>query len=273
MPDVSHVGFQAFNQAKNVIEEYPGFQNIPMTGRKAATHITAIQEEFSLPVINIVENLEEQVFNPWLKKAFMRNQQFLDDTEIFLVTGKKGLKHWLRMKPEMLVGDYNFYWRGANQATMLHVKSKQMDGFLNTAIPFIPLLAQEGKKLNVGKILQRMWKEGMDLDGADEIIEDAGEDRSVDPQTENILLSLGKYIPVSPIDNDQEHIPSHQQVQLNPQSQSVMMKHIEGHIKQAKIKEAAMQVQTQRPRQQGMEGQGEVPGERTLEGEQPVGNQ
>ena len=37
--DVSQIGFNAANQAKTIMEEYPGMQNIPLVGRKAILHI------------------------------------------------------------------------------------------------------------------------------------------------------------------------------------------------------------------------------------------
>jgi len=262
LPDVSHIGFNAANQVKQYAEEFPGMQSIPLTGRKAATHISAIQQEYSIPIIDIAEKLEEQVFSPWTKKAYCRNQQFVNEEQVYLVTGAKGVKNWQRLTPEILVGDYYFRWLGSNQATNIHVKSKQMLQFLQSAAPLAPLLAQEGVKLNVSKVLKRIWSEGLDLDGAEEILENAKEDRSIDPQTENMLLNLGKYVPVSVNDDDDLHLQEH------GGSGPIMQRHIQEHNMQKQMKQA-LQTMPKQSSGPGVEGSSEVEGERALESLQP----
>lgn len=280
-PDVSQIGFFAASQATNLITAYPGMQEIPMTGRKAATHISAIQQEYSLPIISQAQNLEEQVMSPWVKKAYNRIQQFTTQEEKFMVTGKKGIKTWGTITPEMLVADYNFFWRGSNQATNMHVKAEQMIKFAEMTIPLIPALQMQGKNLDVGDLLQRIWHEGLGMDG--EVIIDPKEDYSIDPGIENVLLSLGKFVPVSANDDDAGvHLPSHIEFMKNihPEQAKGLNKHIMMHQYQAKQKQSMMmgakggQAASPQSEGAGQEGQdgsnvAEVPGQNILQGMQP----
>lgn len=260
-PDVSQIGFNAAAQMKQVMEEFAGPANIPLAGRKAATHIQAIQQEYSIPVIEMCQNIELDVFNPWLKMAYVRNQQFVEDEEVFMVTGKRGVKYFERLRPEMLVGDYNFYWKGSSQSTNIHVKTQQKFQFLQSAAPLQPLLAQEGVKLGVSKILRSIWTEGLGFDGGDLVIEEAAQDRGIDPQIENVLLNLGKYVPISTLDDHKMHIQVHSQAlqQLDPYAVPLAQRHIQEH--NFALQQAAMMGGQNA-------GQGEPPTGNTLDNQQ-----
>ena len=202
--------------------------------------------------MSIAQNIEEQVLSPWAKKAYNRNQQFITDSEIFQVTGKRGVKYFVRLKPEQLVGDYDFYWRGSSQSTNIHVKTQQKLQFLQVAAPMAPLLAQEGVKLGVSKILRSVWTEGFGFDGGDIVIQDVANDRGIDPNIENALIDLGKYMNTSPLDDHKTHIQVHQQVlpKLDPYSVPLMQRHIADH--NFFLQQAAMaSAQTGQPPAQG----------------------
>lgn len=266
--DLSQSGFNAVAQMKQVIEQYPGVANIPMTGRKAATHITAIQQEYSLPIMDLAENIEETVMSPWLARVYSRNQQFLNDEEVFLVTGKKGVNYWQKLSPEMLIGDYEFFWRGSNAATNIHVRARQMMEFGNLVLPYIPVLQQQGRTFDAQYLLTRIFQEGLALDGADKLFPSFESDRSIDPATENLLLSVGKYIPTSIGDNHEEHIAAHEEVASNGDeySRKAAMRHIEEH----EMKLQQQQLQQQASRFQPTDAGGESE-EQSLEGIQPPG--
>jgi hypothetical protein len=264
--DLSQSGFNAVDRIKQVIEAYPGVANIPMTGRKAATHITAIQQEYSLPIMDLAESIEATVMSPWLSRVYSRNQQYLEEEEIFLVTGKKGIKYWQKLSPEMLIGDYNFFWRGSNASTNIHVRARQLMEYGNVVLPFIPMLQQQGKNFDAEYFLKRIYTEGLAMDGADKLFPSAENDRSIDPQTENLLLSVGKYIPTAFGDNHEEHLQVHEELAANGDeySRKATMRHMEEHqlrIDQQKLQAASAQIP-----EPGGESE-----EQALEGIQPPG--
>lgn len=262
--DVSTPGFNAANLIAGIVEQYPGLQPMPMAGRKAATHISAIQQEYSLPIMDMAENMEAQVMSPWLKKVFLLNQQFVDENEVFFVVGKDGKKYWQKLSPEMLVGDYNFKWNGSNQATNVHVRAQQMMQFVNILTPLAPYLQQQGNKVNITYLLKRIWKEGFGLNGEDQLVGEAAESRAIDPNIENLALGAGHYLGVDPQDDDEQHIQVHQAVQNIPLGQ----KHIQAHQQQMQQKQLMQQAQTSQVASNAGQPMGQ---EQMLEATQPPG--
>lgn len=272
-PDVSQVGYNTANVVKGIIEEAPGMQNVPLTGRKAATHIAAIQQEYSLPIIDLAENIENQCLSPWLQKAYNRIQQFVTDEEVFRAIGRNGMKFWKRLSPEVLVGDYHFFWRGSIQATNIHVKAQQMTSFAQLITPFIPFLQNRGVDVDLAYLMKRIWTEGLALDGGDKILKNRADDVSIDPQIENVMLSVGKFLATSSADIHEQHIAIHEPLTQHPDKavRDAAIRHNQEHQFAIQQQQAAMQMPTQTGQSgPGQEGPGEVPGERQLESNQPV---
>jgi len=274
-PEVASIGFSIMAQVKGLIEEYPGLQNIPMTGRKAALHIQALQQEYSLPVQQIVENLEDTIMSPWLKKAYSRVQQFLNKAEIVRVTGRKGAKYWRTIDPENLVGDYNFYWRGANQTTNIHIKSQQIAQFLNTMAPWVQLMMQQQKLPNIEWLLKEYWSDGLAMDGEDKLFISMQDERALPPEIENMIMALGKPLPTSMGDDHQGHMQAHQPLLQSdmPEIVEIARMHMEKHQKDFENMQKLMQQQAAAPPPEPPAEPGqEVEGERMMEGNQPIGN-
>ena len=275
-PEVASLGFQIMGAVKSYIEEYPGLQNVPITGRKAALHIQALQEQYLVPIQQVVENLEETVMSPWLKKAYNRIQQFLNKAEIVKVTGKNGMKYWRTISPENLVGDYNFYWRGANQTTNLHVKSQQIAQYLNTLAPWVPLFLQTQKIPNVQWLFEQYWSDGLGLKGKNKLFDSLADYPSLEPEIENFIMSLGKPLPTSVADDPQYHMQVHE-ILLQHESQEVrqigqmhIQKHNEDFAKLQKLMQQQIPAQDIQNQNEAEASGEEVQGERQMESNQPV---
>src|SRR3972149_4243720 len=274
-PEVASIGFSIMAQVKGLIEEYSGLQNIPMTGRKAALHIQALQQEYSLPVQQIVENLEDTIMSPWLKKAYSRVQQFLNKKDVVRVTGRKGLKYWRTIDPTNLAGDYNFYWRGANQTTNIHIKSQQIAQFLNTMSPWVQLMMQQQKLPNIEWLLKEYWSDGLAMDGEDKLFISMQDERALPPEIENMIMALGKPLPTSMGDDHQGHMQAHQPLLQSamPEIVEIARMHMEKHQKDFENMQKLMQQQAAAPPPEPPAEPGqEVEGERMMEGNQPIGN-
>lgn len=244
-PDIAQSGLITIQNTKQEIDSYPGFERTPTTGRRPATQIQAIQEERGINILDWSENLEVQVMAPFLRKQFMLNQQFLDDEVWFKVLGQEPEK----LSPEDLVGNYHYYWLGANQTQNLIVKSRQMIEALNIAlaIPPSPL-----EMPDYWYIFKRIWKEGLGLDGEDKLVKEIDITAMLDPNQENIILLMGKQLPVNELDNDQEHLQTHSQIfnipDLPESSGNVAKMHMKMH--QNKLMKMQMMQQGQGTRGQ-----------------------
>ena len=223
-PEVAQSGLMSVNNTKDDIDSYPGFERIPATGRRPATQIQALQDDRGVNILDWSENLEVQVMSPYLQKQFMLNQQFLDDEVWFKVLGQKPEK----LAPEDLVGNYHFYWLGANQTQNLIVKSRQMMEALNIAMKIPP---SPTEMPDYWYVFKRIWKEGLGLDGEDKVVKQIDFTATVDPMQENFVLMLGKQMPISQLDNDQQHIQAHSQLLNIPNLPESTRNIIETHIK------------------------------------------
>ncbi len=237
-PDVSQSGLISVNNTKNEIDSYPGFERIPTTGRRPATQVQALQEERGINILDWSENLEAQVMAPFLRKQFMLNQQFLDDEVWFKVLGQKPEK----IAPEDLVGNYHFYWLGANQTQNLIVKSRQMIEALNIALAIPPSPIEQP---DYWYIFKRIWKEGLGLDGDDKVVKQIDFNATIDPIQENFILMIGKQLPVNALDEDQKHMQIHSQLFNLPDLPEASKNVIETHLKMHMNKVMGLQMMQQ----------------------------
>lgn len=255
-PDIAQSGLITVQNTREEIDSYPGFERIPTTGRRPATQIAAIQEDRGINILDWSENLEVQVLAPYLRKQFMLNQQFLDDEVWFKVLGQKPEK----LSPEDLVGNYHFYWLGVNQTQNLIVKSRQMLEGLNVALSIPP---SPTEMPDYWFIFKKWWKEGLGLDGEDKVVKEIDFTAMLDPIQENMIMMLGKQLPINPLDEDQQHMQIHSQLfnvpDLPESSRNVIEMHIKMHMNKF-MKLQMMQGQTQSPRLQG-----QVTGEETTQ--------
>jgi len=232
-PEVAQSGWVGIAAIQSEIDDYPGFERIPSTGRRPATQVQAIQQDRGISILDWSENVEVQVMTPFIQKQHMLNQQFLDDETYFKVTGKPPE----RMSPEDLIGNYHFYWMGANQTQNLIVKSRQMIDFLNIALAIPP---NPGEQIDFSYIAKRIWQDGMGLDGVDKLYKSISIENMMTPDEENMLMMMGKQVPVNEMDNDDQHIQSHMQLMRLPMLDEYKKSVVEDHIKAHMAKKQRM---------------------------------
>jgi len=253
-PDVSQSAVMTVQNTADMIDNFPGFEKIPTTGRRPATQVSAMQQDRGITILDWSENIECMVMNKFLKKCYMLNQQFLDDEVAFKVMGKD----LERMSPEELIGDYHFYWMGANNTQNMIVKSQQMLNGLEIMTKIPSTMEEQGDPWYVFK---EWWKKGLGLDNADRITKKIDLTEQLNPQQENYILALGKQLPVNPMDNDEEHIQWHLQAIQSPTLseyvKSIIKFHIQLHYdKMTKNKMASQMSQMNSQGQGGNQGQG-----------------
>lgn len=243
-PEVPQSGWMGVQNVEKELDEFSGIEKVPATGRRPATQVAAIQQDSGLAILDWSENIESQVMSPFLRKQFMLNQQFLDDEVWFRVLGKEPEK----ISPEDLVGNFNFIWLGANQTQTLAVKSQQMMNFLQVSANIPP---SPDFRIDWGNILKRIWKEGMGLDGEDSIIVQMNDKSMMSAEAENAALIFGALLPVHPLDNDQEHIQTHQQIlqipTLDESTRDNIVEHLSRHQSAMQAKQQTQQGQQQQP--------------------------
>ena len=255
-PDLAQSGWESINSLMNEIDEYPGFEKVPTTGRRAATQVTAIQEDRGVSILDWSENIEAEAMNPFLRKSFGLNQQFLDEEIFFKVTGKP----MSRMSPEDLVGNYHFFWLGANQTQNQVIRSRQMIDAIGVAAQIPP---QPDKRLDLMYMFERFWKDGLGLDGYDKLVQEIDLTNMMDPEKENEILAMGKQLPINMMDDDQAHIQTHAQLlqyDLPEFNKDVVKTHIGGHMEKMMQMQASQRGATPPSAQIASEQQNTSPG-------------
>ena len=270
-PDVSATGRMAIDQLKSEISDYPGFERTPTTGRRPATQVSAIQQERGISVLDWSENIEIQVMNPFLRKQFMLNQEFLDEEVTFKVLGQPADK----MRPEDLVGDFHFQWLGANQTQSILARSQQMYQFFQMALQ-VP--QGDTERVDFYYLLKRYWKEGIGLDGENRITKKIDVTRMMSPEQENMILIMGRMVPVQLMDNHEEHEASHEQLLQIPDLPDFVKATVTAHLKQHRQQkvERAYTMPSNRipPDMTGDEAyQAQIQGQQLARGEQEAASQ
>jgi hypothetical protein len=141
----------------------PVLQGAADAGTATSTQI--LQRNASAPLQDVVEDLENDVMEPLMYGAWCNAQQFRDGDVMTQVAGTT-----LKVTPKDLIIDADFRWLAANQAANQQQRASQTVQFLQALEPLIPVLAQQGKQVNVEPLLERMYVDGMGFRNWDQII-------------------------------------------------------------------------------------------------------
>lgn len=256
------IGFNAVGQMLSLAKDFADITP-PLSGasksRGKATQTTAGMQmalvESLLPVKDLVENLEDQVFGPFCKMSHLLTMQFLDRPLILKIAGAEGAPLVEQsISVEDLIGDYDFTWLGSTNAQNQQVRAGQMIQFMQVAGKLPPeILQAQGIEIVWSRLLKTFYREGLGLPGADQIIRDLKPKETVDPRIENALFLAGRgsEVVVREGDDDDGHLQSHHRLlasgRLQPEQVPVLGIHVRRHVagKMAKQQQAQQQQQMQ----------------------------
>lgn len=292
--DVAATGFGAMNTIYGMIHDTSGagaaMQGIPAArgrGRQQNTAAGMAQglQQSSMPLENIVEDLEEQFTKRLLRKTYNLTTQYMDEPILCRILGRDGA---LLSKPVDVVdviGDYEYDWMGVVTARNRLITGQQMLNFLNIARSFPPEVMQD---LNWEYIIKKTWTDTFGMRDSNEVFLSQKKMFSVDPEFEFDLLMENRDVVVSPADDDLKHMEDHMfRMDKIPQSKPLLLekwnKHIDDHMAAAAAKEQARKqaIMVQRIKQaqdlmagnpqQGGKGGSSAQGQRNAPQNQPTG--
>jgi hypothetical protein len=261
------VGYNAVQQFAALINDTsaaaafaPGAVPNRSKGRafSTATGANLAATEMSVQVRDVVENLEDQVFEPMLFMMHTLTMQCLSRPMILRIAGADGasiVEH--KLSAADVVGDYDFAWLGSTHTQNQQVRSQQMINYLQIAAKIPPqLLASQNMVIDYGYLLKAIWAEGMGLRNADRVIRPIKPTHSLDPRIENDLFVVGRgdEVQVAEADIDELHLKVHDEglrnPLLTPWGHAQLMAHMQQHIASAMAKavlqqQQAMQAQLQ----------------------------
>lgn len=222
-------------------------------GRKNAQAIGAQAMEASAAISDSVRLFEFHIMDDLLEWFFEMDQQYRVDGIWIANAGPAGVQAKLqKIEPRQASIRYKFRWVGTDQAIGAQ-RVQQMIGFVNV-LRGIPPQQLGGRRLDIGPVLEQAAGVVFGPHLAPRVLVDERHMQTIPVEMENEMLHNNLQVPISPADNDIEHIQAHQEgARLTGDPTGTFRQHMHAHA-------AAMQakMQQQAPQQQG--GQPGVPG-------------
>jgi len=228
-------------------------------GRKNAQAIAQQESSAMTTIADPVRRFEAGIMDHLLEWFFELDQQFRDDELVIRTEGDVGLAAKIQRIPPQAIGQrYFFKWNGVEQA-MGAQRIQQMIGFMNV-LRGIPPQQMGGRTLNITPIIDYAAQVMFGPNIAPRVIEDNRNKMSIPPEQEDDILHNGLDLGVSPLDDDAQHLQTHQEAAgLTGDPAGHVRKHIMLHIAQAQAKAQAAAPPPQGG-QPGMPSMGAGPG-------------
>lgn len=222
------------------------------TGRKNQAQMAALTAAQESNIIDNAKRYEEVVLNPLLEWMFELDRQFRTEEITVQVLGEVGVRANMQQIPPQAFGErYFFSWCGTAYQQNLQ-RMQQMIATMNV-LRGIPPQQLDGRRLNIGPILENMVEQIFGPEVAPRILIDERNLFHIDPEDENLMMHNGLAAEIHQADDDRAHIASHLRgAQLTGDPAGLFRAHVQQH-------QAAMQakLQAQQPKPQGQPG---VPG-------------
>lgn len=268
------IGFQAVSQMIGLMNDvsnvtaFAGSAGPRNRGKavQTATGAEILANENLVQIRDTIENIEDQLFVPMLRKMQSLTMQCLTRPLVLRIAGAAGaalVEH--KLTAADVVGDYDFDWLGSTHTMNQQVRGQQMVNYLQIVSRIPPqMLEMQNAELNLPYLLRTIWGDGFGLRGADNIIKDKVRLVSMDPRIENDLFIVGRgeEAKVSQGDNDQQHAQVHSQLLQRPDLDSFTMQQVQAHLHEHQASAIAKQMlaQQQQMAQQQQQLAGGQPG-------------
>lgn len=246
-PDVSPSGLRAMAEVRGQIAQFsdnsPGIAPQLQGKARSATQASIVQA--SVGARSRLQSMIEtsDVLGPLCKRTHILMQQFMKDDEIIRIQGPD-MGEWttMKIKPEDLVGDLDFIWKGVAEQEKTAVYSQQLLAFFQSALQVSQLMPGE---VDLPLLFRRVAKEAFNLRELDDVFKSLKDKKTVDPTVENEALKQEMDIDIHNGDDDEEHIAIHsplgEQKELSDEAHLQIGRHIEKHRVQMQAKKDLLQ--------------------------------
>lgn len=223
------------------------------TGRKNQAQMAALTQAQESNIIDNAKRYEDVILNPLLEWMFELDRQFRTEELTVEVLGEVGARANLQTIPPQAFGErYFFRWCGTSYQQNMQ-RMQQMIAWMNV-LRGIPPQQLDGRRLNIGPILEYGTEQIFGPEVAPRILIDERNMFHLDPQDENLMMHNGLTAEIHQADDDRAHIASHlQAAQLTGDQQGLFRAHIAQHQNSMKAKMQA-QAGGQQPGQPGVPG-------------------
>lgn len=278
-PKLWQQGFELISALKNQIHQSLGVNPsmIPATSGKKRSQADIANEQAVdiLTTADAVTILEEGILTPMLVRFVAYDMQFRNDDILVPMYGMLGKRAKMqRIPPLQFENRYQFQWSGVQSArNALQVQQKV--SFINVLAKVPPQMYRD-HRIDATAILEEAAESMFGPEIAPLTFVSVKDELSIPQEEENEFLIQGFPVPVSPMDDDQEHLKKLQPI-LESDTTGVARQHAMAHQRQIQMK--AQQAQMQQLQHMGMlqgqqQGGGPRPGAQVSQGrpaQQPAG--
>jgi hypothetical protein len=223
---------------------------LPQMDKKGSKNQAMVAQEQQVDILttaDIVTGLEGSILTPILRWFIYLDHQFRDKELTLRQFGMVGKDMNMQIiQPVQMDRRWEVKWFGVEAARSAQQMQLQMAGL--NMVRGIPPQQYEGFKFNIAPVLQTFLENLFGPRVAGEVFQDIRKQLSSPPELENKMLDAGFQVPVSPMDNDQEHLKSHMEAmqQQGGDPTGAYREHIMGHqMNMQKKQQMAMMQQGQ----------------------------
>ncbi|VWB67549.1 hypothetical protein [Burkholderia lata] len=223
-------------------------------GRKNQAQMAAQAQAQESNIIDNAKRYEEVILNPLVEWMFELDRQFRTEELTVEVLGELGARANLQVIPPQAFGErYFFRWCGTSYQQNLQ-RMQQMIAWMNV-LRGIPPQQLDGRRLNIGPILEYGTEQIFGPEVAPRILIDERNLFHLDPQDENLMMHNGLPAEIHQADDDRAHIAAHlQAAQLTGDAAGLFRAHIQQHQQAMQAKLQAQQAPKPPQGQPGVPG-------------------
>jgi hypothetical protein len=225
-------------------------------GRKNQAQMAALTAAQESNIIDNAKRYEDVILNPLIERIFEMDRQFRTEELTVEVLGEVGARANLQIIPPQAFGErYFFRWCGTSYQQNMQ-RMQQMIAWMNV-LRGIPPQQLDGRRLNLGPILEYGTEQIFGPEVAPMILIDERNLFHLDPEDENLMMHNGLPAEVHQADDDRAHIQAHlHAAQLTQDMAGLFRAHIQQHVVAMKAKMQAKMAQQmlKQPGQPGVPG-------------------
>lgn len=217
------------------------------TGGKSKRNQAEIAIEQQVDILTTADavTVQEDVYTGIVERFAELDAQYRRDEITIKQFGYLGMKASMEKVPPLQLGTrYQFLWFGVEQARSA-AQLQQQIALLNV-IKGIPPQMMPGRRLNMVPAIEHAMSSTFGPRIAPLIFEDLTSQFSYPPEAENEILGTGQLWPVSPLDDDTQHMQVHTEALKDPaylgDPSGALRKHIAQH-RMSQIQKAMQQQQ------------------------------
>ena len=273
-PDVSQAGLRGMQEVRGQIAQFsdnsPGVAPQLEGKARSATQASIIQTNVSAGRQVRGKKEEYSVFNQMFKMTQVLMVQYNETDWTVKYQGPEAAQ-WITkvIKPNDLIGEVDFVFKGASAQEKTAVRSQQLLAFFKEATA---VAAMQPGEVDLATLFKRIAKEAFDIDDIDEIFKSLREKKTVDPELENIALYDGEDVPIHNGDDDDFHIMVVNKVvedkDASEEAKLAAIRHREKHTAQKEAKKRVLELKSKMEAMKALGG-GEQGGPGTPNGVAP----